>query len=280
MNPEHADRERLDTLRAGGINRLSLGVQSLNPAVLRKLGRVHSPTTAHEAADNACEFGFDLSIDLIFAVPGQDQQAWQSDVRRVVELEPDHISIYGLTYESGTPFTSWLGTGRLVALDEDWEAEAYSWAAEYLDSQGYQRYEVSNFARDNRASLHNQAYWDGSSYLGLGPSAHSLLGNIRTANMFDLWNWTAALMDEKRIPWESSEELDDRALAREKVLLGLRTARGLDLNALPAQYMEEVSERAGEIVREGFARRNEGGSLVLSSRGMLVADMLAARLSP
>ena len=280
MNPEHAERERLEVLRSGGISRLSLGVQSLNPAVLNRLGRIHSPMTAREAAGAAHQSGFDVSIDIIFAVPGQDQQGWQSDVRGVVELAPDHISIYELTYEPGTPFAHWLGSGRLVALDEDWQAEAYSWAVEYLDSEGYRRYEVSNFARPGKVSLHNQACWDGSSYLGLGPSAHSLLGTIRTANKFNLRDWTTALMNESRIPWESSEELDDRAITCERVLLGLQTARGLNLETLPSQYREEVSERASEIVREGFAQWNEENALVLSSRGMLVADMLAVRLSP
>ncbi len=280
MNPEHAERERLEALRSGGISRLSLGVQSLNPAVLKRLGRIHSPMVAREAAGAARKSGFDVSIDIIFAVPGQDQQGWQSDVRGTVELAPDHISIYGLTYEPGTPFARWLGSGRLVALDEDWQAEAYSWAAEYLDSEGYQRYEVSNFARPGKASLYNQACWDGSSYLGLGPSANSLLGTIRTANMFNLRDWTAALLNESRIPWKSSEELDDRSIARERVLLGLRTAGGLNLETLPSQYREEVSERAGEIVEEGFAQWNEENALVLSSRGILVADMLAVRLSP
>lgn len=280
MNPEHAERERLEALRSGGISRLSLGVQSLDPAVLKRLGRIHSPMTAREAAGAARKSGFDVSIDIIFAVPGQDQQGWQSDVRGVVELEPDHISIYELTYEPGTPFARWLGSGRLVALDEDWQAEAYSWAVEYLDSEGYRRYEVSNFARPGKVSLHNQACWDGSAYLGLGPSAHSLLDTIRTANISDFRDWTSALMNESRVPWESSEELDDCAITRERVLLGLRTDRGLNLEILPSQFRKAVSERASEIVREGFAQWNEENALVLSSRGILVADMLALRLSP
>ena len=280
MNPEHAERERLEALRSGGISRLSLGVQSLNPAVLKRLGRIHSPMTAREAAGAARKSGFDVSVDIIFAVPGQDDQGWQSDVRGVVELAPDHISIYELTYEPGTPFARWLESGRLVALDEDWQAEAYNWAVEYLDSEGYRRYEVSNFARPGKVSLHNQACWDGSAYLGLGPSAHSLLGTIRTANISNFRDWTSALTNESRVPWESSEELDDRAITRERVLFGLRTARGLNLEILPSQYRKEVSERATEIVREGFAQWNEENALVLSSRGILVADMLAVRLSP
>jgi len=280
MNPEHADMERLEALRSGGISRLSLGVQSLNPAVLERLGRIHSPMTAREAAGAARQCGFDVSMDIIFAVPGQDQQGWQNDVREIVGLAPDHISIYELTYEPGTPFASWKGSGRLAALDEDWQAEAYSWAAEYLESEGYRRYEVSNFARSGKASLHNQACRDGSSYLGLGPSANSLLGTIRTANIFNYRDWAAVLMNESRIPWESSEELDDRAIARERVLLGLQTAGGLNLETLPSQYREEVSERASEIVREGFGQWNDENTLVLSNRGILVADMLAVRLSP
>jgi len=280
MNPEHADQERLRVLRKGGINRISLGVQSLDRGVLRRLGRVHTPDEVLDAVAGARAVGFAISIDLIFAVPGQDRQGWCSDVEGVLALEPDHISIYSLTYEPGTPFTRWLGSGRIEALDDDWQAEAYRWAAESLRSEGYERYEVGNFARPGRASIHNQAYWDGSSYLGMGPSAHSLLGPVRTANHFGLRQWSAALMEENRVPWEIIEALDDLDVARERVLLGLRTSKGLDLESLPSQYRQKVAERAGELVREGLAGWRDDSTLVLTDRGILLADLVAVRVAP
>ena len=280
MNPEHADPDRLRVLRSGGITRLSLGAQSLDPTVLRRLGRVHSPREVCDAARAARAGGFSVSVDLMFAVPGQEHAGWRADVDGIVGLEPDHISLYNLTYEPGTPFTRWLGTGRLQVLDDDWQAEAYTWAVERLRAAGYERYEVSNFARPGHASLHNQAYWNHDAYLGMGPSAHSLLGRVRTANLFHLKQWSEAVMEEGRLPWASVERLDELALARERVLLGLRTTRGLAITALPARYRQEVVRGAEELVGMDLAVWTEDRALVLTDRGVLLADELAARIAP
>jgi oxygen-independent coproporphyrinogen-3 oxidase len=280
VNPEHAGTDRLDVLAEGKINRLSLGVQSFDPAVLRRLGRIHSPGDIADAAATARKGGFALSVDLIFAVPGQQQEAWRRDVESAIELESDHISIYSLTYEPGTPFTRWLGGGRVKALDEEWQADAYSWAAERLSSEGYERYEVSNFSRPGCQSRHNRAYWDGSSYLGLGPSAHSLLGNVRTANIFDLKGWTDSLETGDTLPWASVEALDEISRSRERIMLGLRTSEGVDLNTVAPQYREGVRRQADEIVGTGHARWAGDSVLVLTSRGILLADLLAVKIAP
>jgi oxygen-independent coproporphyrinogen-3 oxidase len=289
MNPEDADNDRLQVLRAGGISRLSLGAQSMSTDVLRRLGRIHTPDQVVAAVEAGRLAGFHLSIDLIFAVPGQQMQEWQRDVARVLELGPDHVSLYNLTFELGTPFTRWRASGRIKPLDDAWEADAYLWALERLRSEGYKRYEVSNFARPGYESVHNRAYWSGVGYLGLGPSAHSLLGDVRTANAFRADDWSSRLHDGE-VPWESLEQLDDLTVARERVLLGLRTDDGLALNDLPPGYRDGIIERAQPEIERGLALldepdtagRSEGSRsrLRLTDAGMLLADALAERIAP
>ena len=280
MNPEHADGERLDALQHGGITRISLGAQSLTPAVLRRLGRIHTPEQVRSSVAVARAAGFDISVDLIFAVPDQQMEDWRRDVTEVMALEPDHVSLYSLTYESGTPMDRWRQSGRVTPRDETWETEAYAWAVEALRSAGYRRYEISNLARPGAESVHNRAYWSGADYLGIGPSAHSLLAGVRTASTYDVRAWSD-LIGEGRIPWESVEALDDLAVARERVLLGLRADRGVSLEEIPLQYRTGVEAAAEEVVERGLAEWTvRPRRLVLTDRGILLADELAVRIAP
>lgn len=279
MNPEHGEGEKLRVLKEGGINRLSLGVQSLNPEILRRLGRVHSARQASEAAGAALEMGFVVSIDLIFSVPGQELASWYADVEEVLRLKPHHISLYNLTFEPGTTFSRWLETGKIKIHDEEWQADAYEGACMRLADAGFRRYEVSNFALPGYTSIHNQAYWSGESYLGLGPSAHTLLGRIRIANEFDLSRWEEALIKDGRPPWESVEELDDLAVVRERVLLGLRTSSGVSRDLIPDTFRESFLARADEMEKQDLVAW-KGSDLVLTEKGILLADEIAVRLSP
>jgi oxygen-independent coproporphyrinogen-3 oxidase len=256
---------------------------------LRRLGRVHTPEHVTAAVESIRSVGFDLSIDLIFAIPDQQMQGWQGDVERVLQLEPDHVSLYNLTYEPGTPFTRWRASGRIQPLGDAWEADAYLWAVERLRGEGFERYEVSNFARPGHESVHNRAYWSGVGYLGLGPSAHSLLGDVRTANVFETHEWSDRLHDGE-VPWESSEQLDDLAVARERVLLGLRMDGGFALDDLPTAYRDGIVERAQTEIEQGLATLDDSvtvpgmdgtrGRLRLTDAGMLLADALAVRIAP
>src|SRR5439155_1715088 len=160
--------------RAAGVNRLSLGAQSFHAGHLRTLGRDHGAADVRAAAAAARATGFaNLSLDLIFAVPGETLAEWEGDLEAALALGPEHVSAYTLTYEPGTPFHAWRASGRLRAVDEDGEAAMAEAALERLAAAGYARYEVSSFARPGFASRHNTSYWDGSDYLGLGPGAHS-----------------------------------------------------------------------------------------------------------
>ncbi len=282
VNPEHVGDERLAVLRSGGITRLSLGVQSLDDGVLRRLGRVHTTGQVGAGVSLVRRFGFDLSIDVIFAVPGQTPEHCLADLEGVLALEPDHLSLYGLTWEAGTPFTRWRASGRLVAWEPEAEAEFYQRAVERLRAGGWERYEVSNFARPGKAARHNAAYWSGADYLGLGPSAHSLLAGVRTANAFRLHDWEVRVRSGE-VSWVEVEELGAREQARERVLLGLRTAAGLSLDEVPPTFREEVRRAAEEVVGLGLAGwRREGVTLrlALTDRGMLLADEVAVRVSP
>lgn len=280
MNPEHADPRRMEVLCRGGITRLSLGAQSFREEILRRLGRVHRSGHITEAVRLARDHGLRFSIDLIFAVPGQTREGWIEDLDRVVELEPHHISLYNLTYEEGTPFHRWRASGRLQALPEEWEAEAYATAVERLRAGGYERYEVSNFALPCFESIHNRAYWSGTDYLGMGPSAHSLLAGVRTANRFGVGPWMEALLERGEVPWEQVEVLDELTAARERVMLGLRTSTGVRLDEIPAGLQEEVRRSGDRLVGQGLARWTEGERLVLTDEGMMVADAAAVEAAP
>jgi oxygen-independent coproporphyrinogen-3 oxidase len=282
VNPEHADPERLEVLRSGGITRLSLGVQSLEAGVLRRLGRVHAAGQVRAGTSLARRLGFDLSIDVIFAVPGQTVETGLADLEGVLALEPDHLSLYGLTWEEGTPFTRRRASGRLRAWEPEAEAEFYQRAVDRLRADGWERYEVSNFARPGKESRHNAAYWSGADYLGLGPSAHSLLAGVRTANAFRLRDWEGRVRAGE-VPWAEVEELGEWERARERVLLGLRTAAGFSLDEIPASFREEVRRAAEVVVEQGLAGWHQEGvtvRLALTDRGMLLADEVAVRVAP
>jgi len=173
-NPGTVTRASLAGYRAAGVNRLSLGAQSFHPQLLKTLGRDHTASDTHEAVAAARAAGLDnMSLDLIFAVPGETAADWEADLRAAIALAPEHVSTYALTYEAGTPFHTWRASGRLTAVDDDLEATMTEAACTALGTAGYARYEISSWARSGFASRHNQSYWDGSDYLGLGAGAHS-----------------------------------------------------------------------------------------------------------
>ncbi|MFO7767396.1 MAG: radical SAM family heme chaperone HemW [bacterium] len=279
MNPEHADPRRMEVLRTGGITRLSLGAQSFHDRTLRRLGRVHRAGHITGAARLAASYGLHFSFDLIFAVPGQTLEGWLADLDRALAEGPHHISLYDLTYEEGTPFHRWRSSGRLRPLPEEWEAEAYALAVGCLREAGYGRYEVSNFARPGFASIHNRAYWSGEDYLGIGPSAHSLLAGMRTANRFGVEEWMEALR-EGEVPWSSVEVLDGETRTRERIMLGLRTAEGFALEEIPEDSRDGVRASGDRLAERGLARWVGGDRLVLTDEGMLVADAAVAAVAP
>lgn len=281
VNPEDVDPVALEEWRGLGVNMLSLGVQSFQEEELRFLGRRHSPAEGESAVREALASGFDIvSADLIFGLPGQEPAQLLDSIRRLVELEPQHISCYQLTVHAGTPFHRRRLQGRLLELGDDRQGELFELVHTELSAAGYSAYEVSNFAKtEDSRSRHNQKYWDHVPYLGAGLAAHSFSGRRRWWNEPDFERYCSRVEQGER-PLAGSEELGDAELALEAVMLGLRRSDGLDLERLRVDYGVNLLERnAGLIegyVEDGVAVADE--RLRLTPRGLALADAVVRSL--
>jgi oxygen-independent coproporphyrinogen-3 oxidase len=277
-NPEDASPARLAAFRALGVRTLSLGVQSFEPASLKFLGRRHRPDEARRAVEAAREAGFDVvSVDLIFGLPCEAPGALERSLATAVELGPDHVSCYQLTFHEGTPFGRALVRGRLSEIGEEDQAAAFERVHTALGAGGYEPYEVSNFARAPAfRSRHNQKYWCHVPYLGLGPSAHSFDGRARFWNERDLGAW-AARLELGESPEAGREELSPAELALERLMLGLRTVEGVDLSTLDAGFTSRNRSTLDRLTAEGLVSL-ENGRLRPTRAGLAVADGLARGL--
>jgi len=268
MNPATVAADKAALLRQAGINRVSMGVQSWDDAVLKSLGRTHDAEKAEESFHVLREAGFDnLSIDLIFGVPGQSLDSWRSSIERSLRLAPEHLSAYGLTYEEDTEFFQKLGRGEM-APDEGLEADQFEMTAQLLGEAGYLQYEVSNYAFSGRESLHNSAYWSGKDYLGLGPSAFSTVGVRRWRNIRETGIYSETTL-EGNTAIDFEEEVTEELKSKERAAFGMRTLRGLAaVEATP--WEGDLSEMKGK----GLVTLSEG-RWILTSRGRLLADTVA-----
>jgi oxygen-independent coproporphyrinogen III oxidase len=272
-NPESFEAATAAGWRAAGVNRISLGAQSFDPGALRWMGRLHGADGAARAVAVARAAGFDnLSVDLIFGLPARLGRDWAADLERALALEPEHISLYGLTAEPATPLGRWVAEGRERLADEEAYAEEYLLAAERLSAAGYRHYEVSNFALPGRESRHNAAYWEGVPYLGLGPGAHSYLPPERRWNGRD-WEAYRARLAAGGSP-EEGREVVVEASALERLWLGLRTDRGAGVGEL-APGAPAVFE---PWITAGWATLADG-RLRLTPEGWLRLDRLAVELA-
>lgn len=268
-NPRTVTREKAMVWRKLGIGRVSLGAQSLDPAVLRTLGRRHLAQDVERAITTLREIGFEnINVDLLFGVPGQSLASWVETLSQVIAIGPEHVSAYELTYEEDTPFFEARKAG-IWREDEDRSVAMYRAAQDLLESAGYRQYEISNYARPGWASSHNQAYWEGEDYLGLGPGACSTVGLRRWQNRRDTHGYVAALSAGYDPPREE-EALSEEVRRRERILLGLRTSRGV-----PFSSVEGETEHVRALLQQGLAEIS-GGSFRLTGEGRLLADGIAA----
>ncbi|HEX7239055.1 MAG TPA: radical SAM family heme chaperone HemW [Longimicrobiaceae bacterium] len=273
-NPESFTPELAADWRAAGVNRISLGAQTFDPAALRWMGRLHGPEGPARAMLAARAAGFDdVSVDLIFGFPERLERDWGADLERALELEPQHVSLYGLTAEAGAPLGRWVREGRETLADEDRYADEYLLAHRVLVSAGFDHYEVSNFGLPGLASRHNSVYWTGAPYAALGPGAHALYGATRRWNLRG-WSAYREACLAGRLPVEDEETVEGGEAALERVWLGLRTDRGYPL----AGATDAQRRLAGEWARHGWARE-EGGALRLTAEGWLLLDRLAVELA-
>jgi oxygen-independent coproporphyrinogen-3 oxidase len=268
MNPATVAADKAALLRTAGINRVSMGVQSWDDAVLKSLGRTHDADKAEESFHILRDAGFDnLSIDLIFGIPGQSLESWHSTLERSLRLAPEHLSAYGLTYEEDTEFFQKLGRGEM-APDEGLEADQFELTARLLGDRGFRQYEVSNYSLQGRESRHNMAYWTGSDYLGLGPSAFSTVEGRRWRNIRETGIYSESTLSGKTaIDFE--EEVTPDLLAKEKAAFGIRTLHGLPLGE-SARWERDLLV----MQSEGLVSLSDG-RWILTSRGRLLADTVA-----
>ncbi len=268
-NPGSISKSKAEALRQGGITRISLGVQSWDDALLHLLGREHNAEQAEQSFGVFRECGFDnISIDLMFALPGQTEAEWRASLEKSIALRPEHISTYCLTYEEKTEFLTRLRTGEFRADDDD-EARFFEIAIDALGRAGYEHYETSNFAQPGFRSLHNQAYWRGADYIGLGPSAWSTRALRRWQNVADHREYARRLFAGES-PVEITEELTAAMKRTERIALGLRTREGISAGIVSSQS-------ARDLINTGLLRQSED-RLVLTHAGKLVVDAIAIEL--
>ncbi len=276
-NPESVTRERLARYRAAGVTRVSLGVQALDDTVLKTLGRLHDARGARAAFDAAREAGYDdVSVDVMYGLPGLAVDAWVSDVERVLAWDPDHVSAYALTLDGGSPW----GAGGVENLPAEDDVVAQYWAlTRAAAARGFEHYEISNYARPGHRARHNLGYWRAGEYLAAGPGACGFVGDVRYGNIKPLTRWRAAV-DAGTLPVETSERLTPRQRLAERLILGLRTSDGVPAAWLAERTASEPAlarridewERAGHLVADGARVRLMESGFILSDA--LFVDLL------
>jgi oxygen-independent coproporphyrinogen-3 oxidase len=284
-NPESVDATHLRTLRRLGVNRLSLGLQSFDDAELHFLGRIHDAARAERAYCDAREAAFDsVSVDLIFGLPGQTVAQWRRSLERAIALGPDHLSLYALTLEEGTPLARRVATGECPESDPDVQADMYTWSSERLAAAGYEQYEISNWAKPGHRCSHNLTYWHSEPYLGLGAGAHSYVDGYRLANERAPERYielVAAGRGER--PWdpttaphvESVEHPDAEREMSDAVILGLRLTEGVSLQGLSERFGVDLGERYDREIDELAALgllESVDGRIRLTERGRLLGN--------
>lgn len=271
VNPGTVTLQTLRGYRSAGINRISIGVQSFRSHELRLLGRIHTVDQAENAVLLTAQAGFeDIGIDLIYGIPNQSMPDWLGTLTKAVSLMPTHISTYALTWDKSTTLGRGIDAGELPRPDEDTASEMFLLADNVLSDNGYKHYEVSNFAKPGHHCRHNEGYWTGRSYLGLGPSAHSFVENQRFWNVSDVDQYITVL-SQNQIPVDRREILSARQRELEGIALGLRRHEGIAVEGM------QRDDKIEDLVREGLAASHDG-RMALTSKGLLLADEIALHL--
>ena len=286
-NPGTLDLEQLRGLHAAGVNRLSMGAQSFDAELLKTLGRIHSPAEIVQAVENAREAGFtSINVDFMFGLPGQTMRHWQETLDQAMALHPEHLSLYSLIVEEGTPFHAWAQEGRITPGDEDLCADMYEYADELLLKHGYMNYEISNWAQPGHASRHNLTYWQNLPYLGMGAGAYSSFGGRRFSDERDPQQYVRLLKAGQR-PEAESEPLSREQEMSETAFLALRTAMGLHLPTFEQRFglpfAQFVGDRLRRVEEVGLLEHDgQMGAewLRLSKRGRLLGNEVFMRLLP
>lgn len=279
-NPDDITPEYMSALRALPFNRISMGVQSFNPEDLRFLNRRHDREQAISAVNLCKEKGMtNISIDLIYGLPGQTRQAWEANLEEAIRLDIPHLSAYHLIYEEGTALYKLLEVGKVSPIEEDLSVTLFSTLIDKLTDAGYLHYEISNFARSEHFSRHNSSYWTGKKYLGLGPSAHSYNGTKREWNKSSLPLYLKGI--ETGIPDIETEALNLHTRYNDYIITGLRTMWGINLNDIQTVFGKELYDyclsQATSPIKQG-ALIQSGHTLTLSKTGIFISDGIMSDL--
>ena len=275
-NPDGLDDERLSVLKSNGVNRLSLGVQSFDNDVLKTLERTHTGAQAIQTVERCGKWFSNVSLDLIFGVPGQSAASWQQTLDAAASLPVKHISTYGLTFEKDTPFFRREQHGQLKRTPDELERTMYLDAISRLSACGMQHYEVSNFARPGFECRHNMVYWKADEYFAFGPGAASYLNGVRRTNTRSVVRWLKS-WQQGEAAVEDCEELSIEEKAREAIMLALRMRKGLNVGEFEKRFRLSFTDLAGDALQQhidsGFLVR-ESGFVSLTTEGLLIADTI------
>ena len=284
LAPSEITPEKLDVLGKGGVNRISLGVQTFNPKFMDALGRQHPVEKTFEAYQWIRQAGFDsVNLDLLFGAPGQSLQNWEEDLAQAVELAPDHLSTYCLTFEEDTAMFVRLSQGK-VKIDPEREAEFYEFAWDYLPRYGYGQYEVSNYAKLGHACRHNLNTWAMNEWIGYGPSACTQYQGVRRKNIANLEEWALCMQPGNQPKFMEEETLSFTEFAQDAMLFGLRMNQGISIPAIAEQFSIPIDQFLGmtqfldRLVCEKLATQPSSGSYALTKQGRILCDAIACDL--
>ena len=279
MNPGTALKEKLELYKKLGINRLSMGIQSVKNENLKLLGRIHTYEDFLESYCMAREAGFDnLSGDLISSLPGQTLAEWKEELKILMETPLEHVSVYQLIIEEGTEFYKKYGECEELLPDEETSREIYLWTGKYLKSRGFEQYEISNYAREGKQSAHNLRYWERKDYLGLGLGAASMIRNMRMSNTRDWDKYMAYCRDPGKIR-EEVEVLEESGQMEEFMFLGLRKTRGISKKEFRRTFGKDIDlvyEKTLEKYLKNGMLQESGDRIFLSEEGILLSNQVFA----
>ena len=276
VNPDDVTAEYIANLRKVGVNRISMGVQSFNDKELKLLGRRHNARKAIDAAKAIRYAGIsNLSIDLIYGIPGQSEQSWRKSLEQAIALHPKHISAYSLTYEEGTTLSRLRDEGAIAEVNDDLSVRFFDMLLDTLEANGYKQYEISNFSLPGKQSRHNSAYWQFTPYLGIGASAHSFDGKVRRYNPSNLSLYINKVLEQGVAYEEEHETLSQ--LYDEWVMTRLRTAKGMNLKALGERFGESYLAHCRKAMQphlqQGLITITRG-VVRLTRKGVMLSDMV------
>ncbi|OQY09238.1 MAG: coproporphyrinogen III oxidase [Fusobacteriia bacterium 4572_132] len=267
VNPKTVDEKKLEELRKIGINRLSIGCQSFDNEILKKIGRIHDREEAINTYKMARKVGFNnINLDLIFATPGQTIKKLDKDLEIILKLNPEHIAIYSLIWEKGTKLWEMKKIGKVKETNQEIEAEMYEKIIKKIKENGYSHYEISNFAKKGYESKHNMRYWRNEKYLGIGLGASGYIDNIRYKNVSDFKDYYE-MIENKKKPILEKEIINQKSLLEYKCILGLRLLE----EGVSIETKENV-EKAEKLIVDGYLKTKKDSNYILTNKGMMLAN--------